>query len=274
MSFLDPYTAGDVNPDELNPRFVHYCVAGIVACVAAWLLLDDLMLRLVLAGGIIGLVTAIAGRGVQQIEVDGPVAVDRNRPTAAGPDHQRGPVRLRDQPLVAMPAGTSWEGRWAAARSRHDKLLRDWLPFETDPEKVLSYPTLSDVREEPTARFFDAMHDADVLRTDDFAGAATTAEYIDAVRVLAQSWEGARRHALRTGMDGLDQSDRRTLQQAIKLLRHADAAKTSSERALYATRAQQLLAPLVDNGTVRLPELMTAAIATARRGAIAAPENT
>lgn len=272
MSFLDPYTAGDVNPDELNPRFIHYCVAGIVACVAAWLLIDDLMLRLVLAGGVIGLITAIAGRGVQQVEVDGAVAVDRSGTSEQ--TQTAAPALLRNQPLVTLPTATTLQGRWTAARTRHDKLMRDWLPFETDPEKVLSYPALSDVREEPTARYFDAMHDADVLRTDDFPGEATTVEYIDAVRNLAQAWERARRHAMRMGMDGLDQPDRRTLLQVIKLLRHADSAKTDSERTLYATRAQQLLAPLVDRGTVRLPDRMTAAIEAARRGAIGAPENT
>lgn len=273
MSFLDPYAAGDPNPDDLNPHFTLYCVAGLAACVLAWLVVDDLMLRLVLAGGIIGLITAISVRGVRQVDPDDPVGHDRlapDQPTSAAP-----PVRLRNQPLVSISGGTSWEGRWAAARSRHDVLLAAWLPYETDPEKVLSYPTLSDVREEPTARFLDAMHDADMLRTDDYPGRSTTTEYIDAVRVLTQAWEGARRHALRTGMDGLDDTDRRALKQAIKLLRHAGSAKTTTERALYARRAHEMLSPMVERGTVRLPDKLTSQIEAASRGAIsAAPENT
>lgn len=115
MSFFDPYTAGDPNPDELNPHFVHYCIAGVLACVAAWLLLDNLMLRLVLAGVIIGLVTAISGRGVQQVDSDDPGASAR-----ASANRQPHAAPLRNQPLVAMPSAVFAEHRRTTRRAEQD----------------------------------------------------------------------------------------------------------------------------------------------------------
>ncbi|MFV0534327.1 MAG: hypothetical protein ACK5MR_11820 [Cumulibacter sp.] len=96
MSFLDPYAAGDPNPDELNPYFVHSCAAGTAACGIAWLFLDNLMVRIVLAAIIIGLLTAIAVRGVTQVVPDAPAAHER-----AGVTHAVGAGS--NQPLVRLP---------------------------------------------------------------------------------------------------------------------------------------------------------------------------
>ncbi|WP_134323285.1 hypothetical protein [Cumulibacter soli] len=96
MSFLDPYAAGDPNPDELNPYFVHLCAAGAAACGITWMFLDNLMVRIVLAAILIGLLTAIAVRGVTQVDPDAPAAHEREGATrAVGPG--------LNQPLVRLP---------------------------------------------------------------------------------------------------------------------------------------------------------------------------
>lgn len=99
MSFLDPYASGDPNPDELNPYFMHWCVAGLVASAVAWLYLDNLMVRLVLAAVVIGLITAIAVRDIRQVDPDAPVAHDRD-----GVLDSTSPAVAVNQPLIRMPS--------------------------------------------------------------------------------------------------------------------------------------------------------------------------
>lgn len=89
VSFFDPHVAGDRNPDDENPYFIHLCGLVLALCAVAWLFIDELMLRIVLAGAVIGLITAIATRGIRQVDPDGPsaggVAADEQSARAGAP---------------------------------------------------------------------------------------------------------------------------------------------------------------------------------------------
>lgn len=108
MSFFDPHVAGDRNPDEENPYFIHICALVLVMCAVVWLFVDALMLRIVLAGAVIGLITAIATRGIRVVDADGPPAADRG--AAQGASTQAStplvgdPLRVLRRPAGQRPA--------------------------------------------------------------------------------------------------------------------------------------------------------------------------
>lgn len=178
--------------------------------------------------------------------------------------------RGEDEPdaASALPAGRQAEPltlQWEAARQRHDRVLRAYLPYETDPVVVLTYPVLTDVSDEKSAAFFDALHDADVLRTDAQPGDDTAAAYIAAVAELARTWEVAEQNARQVAGSRLDQADRRTAQQCIKLLQHANEAASRDEQRAYAERAHALLSGLTARAVVRMPPRAMRAIESRRR---------
>lgn len=95
-------------------------------------------------------------------------------------------------------------------------------------------------------------------------------EYRDAVRRLAVAWAVAERTAKREGTDYLEPADRRKIQQAAKLLRHAESTGSLPERAAYLRQVRAIMEELVDNGAIHAPVQVVEAIEPATTQAIAA----
>ncbi len=175
-------------------------------------------------------------------------------------------------------AGTTYdavstrERLWRRATQRHDAVLAAYAPFETDPFVVLEFPAISDVTQEPTAAFFEALGDAQALRTESLPDdLAFVEDYQQRVGRLERAWESARRFAQRVGRSYLDDADAASLEQAVKLLRHAHAASSTAERAAYVGRAQALLKDLVARGVIVLPPRVMGTIEASARKQIEGP---
>lgn len=162
---------------------------------------------------------------------------------------------------------------WELSVARHDAVLRDYLPYETDPLIVLEHPAISDVTQEPTQDFLEALGRAQALRTDELpADPAFRADYDAAVGELEAAWERARRHAMRVGRGYLEDRDARLVEQAAKLLARARETESVPERAAYAARAHRMLGELTARGAIVLPARVIAAIAAQARRAIEGPD--
>lgn len=87
----------------------------------------------------------------------------------------------------------------------HDAVTARWMDYETDPAKLIAYPTMSDGKDPATAAFLSAMHQARELRpttgtritTEEFAA------YRDAVAHLERAFDVAE-HAARARAEGRD----------------------------------------------------------------------
>ncbi|MEU4341500.1 hypothetical protein AB0H00_09550 [Nocardia sp. NPDC023852] len=124
-----------------------------------------------------------------------------------------------------------------------------------------------------TAGFHHALREANALRSETMpADAKFAAAYRDAVRRLAVAWATAERSAKREGTSYLDPVDRRKLEQAAKLLRHAEGAASPAERAAYLRQVKSIMEELVHNGAVRTPPKIVEAIDTVTSLAIEAAE--
>ena len=66
-------------------------------------------------------------------------------------------------------------------------------------------------------------------------------------------------------------ADAASLEQAVKLLRHAHAASSTAERAAYVGRAQALLKDLVARGVIVLPPRVMGTIEASARKQIEGP---
>ncbi|NKY33025.1 hypothetical protein HGA13_08060 [Nocardia speluncae] len=200
-------------------------------------------------------------------------------PAALEPQAARPPKRPLEAPAAApeSPTGlaspSSGEKLWAAATRKHDEVLLAYLPYETEPLILMRYPALTDITQPATAGFHDAMEEANALRTETMpSDSKFAAAYRDSVRRLAVAWATAERTAKREGTTYLDPRDRRKLEQAAKLLRHAEGAASSPERAVYLRQAKSILVELVDNGAIHTPPKIVEAIDTATSLAIEAAE--
>lgn len=177
------------------------------------------------------------------------------------------------QPSTALSAPSSAEKLWESATAKHDEILLAYLPYETEPPILMRYPALTDITHPATAGFHEAMEEANALRTDTmpsdskFAGA-----YRDSVRRLAVAWATAERAAKREGTTYLDPADRRKLEQAAKLLRHAESAESAPERAVYLRQVKSIMDQLVDNGAIHAPPKIVHAIEAATTLAIEAAD--
>ncbi|PRZ43745.1 hypothetical protein CLV47_102436 [Antricoccus suffuscus] len=174
------------------------------------------------------------------------------------------------RPLAARPIQVDTKSArrrtWDADVARHEAILLSYLPYETDPHVVMRYPAITDLTQEPTADFFDALHAAGSLRTESYPDdQPTETAYGQRVAALARAWAAAERHAKQRGTSYLDPVDARRLAQASKLLRHAEGATTEAERAAYLHQVKALVDVLIDNGAVALP-----AGALAQIGSVAA----
>lgn len=171
------------------------------------------------------------------------------------PDQRRGSgvlSRLRDILFVSSddPAASSGPAVptliWQAARTEHDRVHREYLAYEVDPELVLLYPAVTDVTIPESAAFHDAGARAQALRTEAGpAGPDHADAYHHAVAELARRWRRCEENGRRLGHSRLPAAEAAGLDKAIKLIRHARSADTEFERAGYLNRAQQLVTDLL-----------------------------
>lgn len=240
-------TGGRDDPREPVPpeRFVQLAaIIAIAPAIAIWILLgaQSVWIRIV--------VIAVIAAAVA-------VAMIWGRPTPAE-------LSQRHRKSEAIE---SQEQIWKAAVSRHDRVLADYFPYESDPALLLQFPALTDVQQAPTAQFFDALHDAGALRTDELPSSAKFADdYVRTVRALVRAWDAAKRHAHQIAATYLQESDARKVDRAAKLLAQAESSTEPHERAAYLGQARTLVNELRASGAVVLPPTAIAAIeATSRR---------
>jgi hypothetical protein len=109
---------------------------------------------------------------------------------------RRGVVRVRTA-VLGHPDGRAGRlaehdaARWRLARDRFAALQRDYAAFEADPGAVAARPALTDVTVPATARFVQALGDAEYLRTDDEPVGPRRAEFANAVERAVAAWDNA-----------------------------------------------------------------------------------
>ncbi|MFM9377912.1 hypothetical protein [Gordonia sp. VNK21] len=138
---------------------------------------------------------------------------------------------------------------WASSLRRHDAVLTDYLPFELDPQVILTCPAALDVQVPETRASHEASATASALRTESGpADAGHGQAYASAVSELEAAWTEAKRHALEVGLDYLQSGEVRDRQRISGLLQHADAT-TGAESQSSRQRAAEILAALPPRGT-------------------------
>lgn len=94
----------------------------------------------------------------------------------------------------------------ARLMATHDTITAEWMSYETDPAKAISYPSMSDAREPLTAVFLRERQQAQWLRPTSSAAAAPRQKpispadygaYRDAVRRMSRAFAAAERDAWR-----------------------------------------------------------------------------
>lgn len=151
------------------------------------------------------------------------------------------------------PGPSPAELLWRAATAEHDRVLGAYLPYESEPAVILAYPAVSDVTEQPTADFHDALGRAQALRTESGpTGTEHAQQYHRAVTETARRWAVCEDHGRRTGHGRLTAPDAADLDRAVRLLRHAVGAATEAERIAYLDRARDLVDDIAGRATVRL----------------------
>ncbi len=174
-------------------------------------------------------------------------------------------------PSAGLATPSSAEKLWESAKIKHDEILLAYLPYETEPLILMRYPALTDITHPATAAFHEAMEEATALRTETMPSDSTfAAAYRDAVRRLTVAWATAERSAKREGTTYLDPVDRRRLEQAAKLLRHAESAESLPERAVYLRQVKSIMDELVEGGAIHAPVKVVEAIEAATARAIEA----
>ncbi|MCF8570818.1 hypothetical protein L5G32_11115 [Gordonia sp. HY002] len=170
-----------------------------------------------------------------------PVPVVGSSPARAGADAvpRR---RLRWWSRTRAARGDAASGLlWEAALAEHDRVRREYLAYEMEPELILRYPSVTDVAVDETAMFLDAVAEADALRTDGPVDESHATAYRRAVSSLARSWTVCEDSGRRRGHSLLPREDAADLDTAVKLLRHAVSSSTEIERAVYLERAQTIV---------------------------------
>ncbi|MGO4681787.1 hypothetical protein AB4078_18065, partial [Microbacterium sp. 2MCAF23] len=91
------------------------------------------------------------------------------------------------------------------AMAAHDAVVARWMAYETDPAKLIAYPTIGDARDPSTAAFLLAMDEARQARPDPARRVAPAefGAYRDAVARLERAFDLAERdaHARAEGRD-------------------------------------------------------------------------
>ncbi|NMD57786.1 MULTISPECIES: hypothetical protein [Tsukamurella] len=173
----------------------------------------------------------------------------------------RAKARPRPEPA---PSGRAL---WERATGRHDEVLSEYAAYELDPEMLLRFPAMWDLSSPKVIAFHDALEHASALRTDEYPGTESGAEYTDAVTDLRTSWYAADRHARSTGSAGLADEDVRDLDRGLKLYRHATSA-VAAERAAYLNQVVSTVDRLVDRGVLPAPPRFRAELEAEARKAI------
>ena len=173
----------------------------------------------------------------------------------------RATARPRPEPA---PSGRAL---WERATGRHDEVLSEYAAYELDPEMLLRFPAMWDLSSPKVIAFHDALEHASALRTDEYPGTESGAEYADAVTDLRTSWYAADRHARSTGSAGLADEDVRDLDRGLKLYRHATSA-VAAERAAYLNQVVSTVDRLVDRGVLPAPPRFRAELEAEARKAI------
>lgn len=85
----------------------------------------------------------------------------------------------------------------ARLRAAHDAILARWVDYETDPAKLIAFPSMSDARDPATAAFLGASERARDLRREmsDRPTPAEFSAYRDAVAQLERAFDVAERNA-------------------------------------------------------------------------------
>jgi hypothetical protein len=107
-------------------------------------------------------------------------------------------VRVRATAQQLSAAGTSAPPPLARVFAAHDAVNSRFLDYQTDPEKVIAYPVLSDPRHPATLAFLQAQREAQWLRPASAQVKIAPPDYIayrEAVRKLEAAFEAAERAA-------------------------------------------------------------------------------
>lgn len=184
----------------------------------------------------------------------------RRREPAPRPRSSAAPLDNLTPTATSTPRQRWWRRRsrsaaaaliWDSSVDRHDAVLRDYLPFEIDPQLVLAYPAAVDVQVSATRAFHEAAAHAGALRTENGPSDAGHADsYRLAVDALEAAWTEAKRHARSVGRSYLDQDRARGLERISALLTHADSTQ-GAESDSYRHRAAELLKSQPTHRTAR-----------------------
>jgi hypothetical protein len=180
------------------------------------------------------------------------------------------PMKLVDAARARAAEGPSPapEPAWRAARERFDRLCAEYAGYECDPVEVLRLPALADATVPSTARFVDALAEAQALRTDEHPGAAMADRFATAAEHAEQAWSAARDAAGRIRLGTLSPAERTGVERAVKLLTVARETDSEHERLIAYARARDTLAELDRAGAVHLPRAARTALDEAARAAL------
>ena len=159
---------------------------------------------------------------------------------------------------------------WPAAKRRFAELQRSYAGYECDPMAVLRLPALADVTVPSTARFIDALAEAQALDSDHEPPATHQQAYVAAVDHAHRAWTAAREAAERIRLRHLTPAERSTVDRVIKLLTTAKETHNDAERSSVYARARQMLATLQRGNHFELPRPAQAALEVAARSPLPA----
>ena len=195
------------------------------------------------------------------------VSSARNRPEDAPrtdyqPDIDAGTAR----PATVNPAAL-WR-TITRAIDEHSRTDSRWLGYELDPDKLLDFPLMTDLRDPLTERFHKAKIRADMLRPvraeDLLDDRESAGDYVAAVEDYVASFDAAEAEATRRRRDDFPEPARQRIVRAQRLLRVAsnDAATPKEREHAYDLARQEL------EGLIVLPPAARAAIEQGIKGAI------
>ncbi|MGO3325474.1 hypothetical protein [Gordonia sp. (in: high G+C Gram-positive bacteria)] len=198
-------------------------------------------------------------------------------PIRAAPngDSRRSRLWSRTRPQRRNRAGRDGAASgllWTAAVADHDRVRREYLAYEMDPELILLYPSVTDVGADETAAFLDAVGEADALRTDGPVDESHATAYRRAVSRLVRSWTACEDAGRRRGHSLLPRKDADDLSTAVKLLRHARSSTTDVERAAYLERAQTIIDAVAGRNHVRFTPRSRELLSTLAVAALRPPD--
>ncbi|QKZ20352.1 hypothetical protein [Streptomyces chartreusis] len=155
---------------------------------------------------------------------------------------------------------TTMRRRWAALVREHDAVATAYGDYLSDALEWLDRPTLNDVSVPQTAALVEALATADDARRSE-----NVDRYQRSVVALSTAWKGADDQARKTGLRRLEPSERRSVEQARKLLTAAlDSSGSEHERRGAYAKARALL-----DGVLVVPPKAIEVLETQHRLALA-----